>query len=97
MKPMEVLEKYPGWHDGITRLYVPNAVKNLATERELSDKGWGRTWVSVYKDRVELKYQNTPYHYTSHRTHTVIHYNTVEEMVRAIERLIKLPQASCWD
>ena len=96
MKPMEVLERYPKW-TGVCPLYVPNAVKNLATDREHSKNGWGRTWVSVFKDRVVLMYQNVPYAHTGQYERESIRYCTSNQMETAIKTLTKVPQASCWD
>ena len=97
MKPMEALKQYPEYTKYGRGICVPESVKNIATEREIVSNYDGRTWVSVFKDRVELMFQKVPYNYTSQLTHTVIRYNTVQEMVDAIETLTKIPQASCWD
>jgi len=97
MKPMEAIQRYPEYLRHGNSIYVPESVKNLSTEREVISKYDGRNWVSVFKDRVELMYQMIPYNYTRQLTHTSIRYNTVQEMVDAIETLTKIPQASCWE
>ena len=97
MKPMEALKQYPEYTKYDRGIHVPESVKNIVTEREVISDYDGRTWVSVFKDRVELMFQKVPYNYTSQITYTCIRYNTVQEMVDAIETLTKIPQAPCWD
>jgi len=93
--PMNIINQFPVYK-GLCDAHINEAVALLATERKLHGGCSGRTLIAVFKDRVAVMSQDTPYNYTNFQTRMVTPYQTVEELHTAILSYSKIPQASCW-